>query len=49
MAECRLKAQGEMPEGRTTYWIAAIIIVIIWLLLAAGAVVLVLRIFRDGK
>src|SRR5438270_176896 len=41
LAECRVKAQDRLAEGKPTNWVAAAIIIAIWLALAALAVALI--------
>jgi uncharacterized membrane protein YkvA (DUF1232 family) len=44
MAECRMKAQEAMDQGKPVNWAAAAVVVAIWLLLAALAVALAMRV-----
>ncbi len=46
LAECRLRAQEVMQQGKPLNRTAAIVVVVIWLILAALAIALVVRLFN---
>lgn len=46
LAECRIKAEAAMGEGKPTNWIAAGVIVVIWFLVGMLAVVWMGRILK---
>ena len=47
LADCRVRAQAMMQQGKPVNKTAAVVIIVIWLALAAGAVVLALRLFKS--
>jgi uncharacterized membrane protein YkvA (DUF1232 family) len=48
MAECRVKADEALRQGKPVNRVAAVVIVGIWLMLAATAIVFVFRFFEIG-